>query len=443
MNDAAGDVPASNRSPSRRPTAPDDGVRPRHRASRTTPGFAPRLPEPWFALFAGRDRAATLQAAADLVVPALADACSIDLVDPVSHAVVQGLALDVDPDRSAGLGLSRQGSVARVDLELGVVRVLATRRPTVVSDLRSPGPCTTADSALVEELRRLGYRSFLRVPLVEGPRAFGVVTLYRTSAWPVFERKDPTKLGPLVRGLCVAIDSALQREESELAVRQAHDFLAAVVHDLRNPLAAIVAGVGRVLIRAGAGDVSPDLVPQLGVVRRAAERMSHLVQDLLDLARIRTGRFSIELARHAAKDLLDDAASMLRPLCEEKKLELSVEVARDGTTLCDHARILQVLSNLVANAIKYTPRGGSIALRADVDGRDLVLTVADTGPGIAAEHLHQIFDRYWQGRPGDHGGAGLGLAIAREIVLAHGGRIWARSARGQGTEVSFTLPRLP
>ena len=101
-----------------------------------------------------------------------------------------------------------------------------------------------------------------------------------------------------------------------------------------------------------------------------------------------------------------------------------------------------MLSNLVANAIKYTPRGGKITLLAEVDGGDLVFTVRDTGPGIAAEHLHQIFERYWQARPGDHGGAGLGLAIAREIVLAHGGRIWARSARGKGTEVSFTLPRL-
>jgi signal transduction histidine kinase len=428
-------------------TTPDSGV---HDASavraslpRTGKRAAiglPRLPEPWLALFAARDRETTLRAASEIVVPAIGDCCAIDLVDPASHAIVPAIVHDQDEARQTAFALAQRRSLHHVDLELGVVHVVTTRRAVVVSDLEAERP-SRVDADVLDELRQLGFRSMLRMPLVHRGRPLGALTILRSSSMPAFERRDLARLLPVVRGLSVALDASLGREEIELALRHSHDFLAAVVHDLRSPLAAILAGVSRGIARASSIATGHHVAEPLDAVRRSAERMQHLVHDLLDLARIRTGRFSVELARHGARALVEDAAAFLRPLCEEKGLELAIEVGRNAEALCDHARVLQVLSNLVANAIKFTPRGGKVTLRVDGGARELTFLVRDTGQGIAAEHLPHVFERHWQAHPGAHGGLGLGLAIAREIVLAHGGRIWARSHRGDGTEFSFTLPR--
>jgi signal transduction histidine kinase len=142
--------------------------------------------------------------------------------------------------------------------------------------------------------------------------------------------------------------------------------------------------------------------------------------------------------------LLRAAAEMYAGLAGEQEVALGVDVPPEVPDLrADRARLLQVLSNLVGNALKFTPRGGAVRIGAEAAGELVRVWVSDTGPGIDPEHLPRLFERFWQARRGDRAGLGLGLSIAKAIVDAHGGRIWAESTPGSGSTFSFTLPLDP
>ena len=179
-------------------------------------------------------------------------------------------------------------------------------------------------------------------------------------------------------------------------------------------------------------------------VERAAKRMTRLIEDLLDVTRVDSGRLSVEPEAHEGDQLLSDALELLRPLADEKSIRIERWAAEGlGMVLADRERVLQVFSNLGGNAIKFTPKSGRVTLTADLDGAMVRFAVADTGPGILEENQARIFDRFWQARKTDRQGAGLGLAIAKGIVEAHGGKIWVESEVGFGTTFFFTLPLAP
>jgi DNA-binding transcriptional regulator YhcF (GntR family)/anti-sigma regulatory factor (Ser/Thr protein kinase) len=165
------------------------------------------------------------------------------------------------------------------------------------------------------------------------------------------------------------------------------------------------------------------------------------VQDLLDVSRIEAGHFAIHRERAASTALIDEAISLLRPLAEAKAIRLQSRLSATlPPVLADRQRIVQVFMNLVTNAIRHVPEGGSIALSARSAGQEVRFSVRDSGPGISEAHLPHVFDRFWQAAGPGRDGLGLGLAIARGIVEAHGGRIWAESQEGKGSTFHFTLP---
>jgi signal transduction histidine kinase len=170
--------------------------------------------------------------------------------------------------------------------------------------------------------------------------------------------------------------------------------------------------------------------------------MNRLIQDLLDVALMESGQLHIERARLSARELIVGAVEMLRPLAASTALELRVDVDEDVPELLgDRDRLLQVLENLIGNAIKFTRPGDSIVVRAASRDHKVLFSVADTGGGIATEHLPLVFDRFWQAtRPGRLG-AGLGLPIAKGIVEAHGGQIGVESVQGRGATFWFTIPQ--
>jgi signal transduction histidine kinase len=179
----------------------------------------------------------------------------------------------------------------------------------------------------------------------------------------------------------------------------------------------------------------------IALIFQAAEQMDALIRDLLDVNRLDAGNLPISAVPVEPSVLLTDSLQTLRPLVEEKGigLDLQIETALPKVA-ADRERIQQTLSNLVGNAIKFSPTGSKIVVvaRSDTDG--VTFSVLDSGRGIAAEHLPRVFDRYWQSSRTDRQGAGLGLAIAKGIVEAHGGRIWIESRPDEGTTASFTLP---
>jgi signal transduction histidine kinase len=166
-----------------------------------------------------------------------------------------------------------------------------------------------------------------------------------------------------------------------------------------------------------------------------------MIEDLLDITRIETGRLAVECSRVEVPTLLDEVETMMRPLAEGAGLRLECLAGdRLPTLYADRDRLVQVFSNLVGNAIKFTPEGGTVTLRAEGTGGAVCFQVADTGAGIPAEHLPRLFDRFWQARRTDRRGLGLGLPIVKGIVEAHGGHVEVASTPGAGTTFSFTLP---
>jgi signal transduction histidine kinase len=171
--------------------------------------------------------------------------------------------------------------------------------------------------------------------------------------------------------------------------------------------------------------------------------MNRLIQDLLDVALMESGQLAIERTRLSARELIVGVVEMLRPLADSSSLELRVDLDHDVPEVWgDRDRLLQVLENLIGNAIKFTEASGSVTAGAASRDHEVVFWVADTGRGIASENLPLIFDRFWQATRVGRQGAGLGLPIAKGIVEAHGGRIWVESTEGRGTTFSFTIPQI-
>jgi signal transduction histidine kinase len=226
--------------------------------------------------------------------------------------------------------------------------------------------------------------------------------------------------------------------EAERIIDAREEILRIVAHDLRNPLNTI--SMATSLLLEGEG-LDATRAGQLRIIRRAGERMNRLIQDLLSVTTIEAGRLSIAPQRVRVKDLLEDAAEMLEPIAREKGIAFTLgELADMPQVRADPGRIMQVFSNLVGNAVKFTPAGGSITLSAARIGDQIRCLVSDTGSGIPSAQIPKLFGKFWQAKRGDGRGVGLGLAIARGIVEAHGGAIEVSSEIGRGSVFSFGLP---
>lgn len=235
---------------------------------------------------------------------------------------------------------------------------------------------------------------------------------------------------------------AADRKQKELdSLRR--DLLAWVGHDLRTPLASI-----RLLVEALAdGVVSEPAMARdyLNQARKQVDHLSALVDDLFQVSQLDAGGLPLQREASSLADLISDTLESFSGLAAQGGVQLSGSVGAELDPLTmDVARIGRVLDNLVSNAIRHTPPGGSVTLRAERAGEAVLVSVADTGEGILAEDLPHVFERFYRGdksRSSSRGGSGLGLAIARGIVEAHGGRIWVESERGKGSRFSFSLPR--
>lgn len=228
------------------------------------------------------------------------------------------------------------------------------------------------------------------------------------------------------------------RVRAEAATRARDDLVAMVSHDLKNPIGAIMINAQLLIRRPG----PPDAVHRRAeAVLRASRRMENLVRDILNVSRIEAGSYIIELYAEEVSGICQEALQMIEPLARAQGIRLRSELpnACCPEVAANRGAILQVLSNLLGNALKFTPRGGEITLRAE-DQKDRVLvSVSDTGCGIAAESIAHVFDRYWQAKETRRIGAGLGLAIVKGIVEAHGGQVCVDSKPGKGSSFYFTL----
>jgi len=218
------------------------------------------------------------------------------------------------------------------------------------------------------------------------------------------------------------------------------DFISNISHELRTPLAGLKALVDT--LRGGALKDPPAAKRFLKRMDREVDALTQIVEELLELSRIESGRVPLRLAPTPLAELLIPPTDRLRPQAESAGLSLTLLLPPQlPPVLVDLERAQKVVTNLVHNAVKFTPPGGSIQVGAEVAGSEVVISVQDTGVGIPAEDLSRIFERFYKAdRARSGGGTGLGLAIAKHIVQGHGGRLWADSAAGKGSTFYFTLP---
>ncbi len=229
-------------------------------------------------------------------------------------------------------------------------------------------------------------------------------------------------------------------QDAQRALRKREELLAIVSHDLRTPISAVLLNTDLLLAECAGEEGSPER-KHLEAIKHSAKRLGRMVGDLLDLSSIDSGHLSLELERLQMAAMVMEALEMLRPLAMEKSQQLDVQLAgEDCPVLCDRGRVVQVLSNLVGNSIKFTPPEGAIAVRSERRGSEVRVSVSDTGPGMTPAVLSHVFDPYWTAPDAASPGLGLGLFIAKSIVEAHGGRIWAETQRGVGSTFYFSLP---
>lgn len=390
------------------------------------------------------------------VTTALAEAGTVDEVARVildkgvraleaTRAVVM-LADGNDVERIGSIGygddMRQRTRLDPLNREGPVAEVLRTRAPiwiTSVDEFRERYPQTLERIGIVSD-----RQAHVVAPLVYGNEAVGALAM---------SFAEPSAAGAADRAFTLLLAQAAaaalhrargydaereRRRDAELTARAREQVLGVVAHDLRNPLHLIMATTEML--------DEPKLSPEqrselLARASRATVQMRRLISDLLDAVRIQTGRLTLEREPLTIGGIVAQAEEMSRPIAAERHITLETSVVgADVRTRVDRARIQQVLGNLLGNALKFTPAGGRVILSAVVEQGSVAFQVRDTGSGIPAERLPHIFDQFWQGDSSDRRGVGLGLAIAKAIVDAHGGSIRVESVAGKGSTFTVTLP---
>ena len=285
-------------------------------------------------------------------------------------------------------------------------------------------------------------RSFLGVVVPDGGRPVGHLYLTNKRSADAFSQDDQDTAEMIAQRAGAALEVARLTRELRVAVNARDTLLAVVSHDLRSPLGMIQL-IAEAALRGNSAN-SGKTSRRLTQILHACQEMSRMIADLLDVASLESGTFTVELGGEAVAPLLAQALAALEPSATKKTVQLEQEVPEGLPPVrCDPGRVGQVLSNLIGNAIKFAPARSTIRICARAQEHDVCFAVSDQGPGIPAEHLPHLFERHWKGKEQGREGFGLGLYIAQGIVTAHGGRIWVESQVGVGTTLSFTIPIAP
>ncbi|QRK13419.1 HAMP domain-containing histidine kinase [Archangium violaceum] len=294
----------------------------------------------------------------------------------------------------------------------------------------------------VERAEWTGFPSNLRLLIRVRGRTLGVMSLI--SARPErYGSADVVLFEALAQRIAAVVDSALLFQQAQDAVRWREELLAVVSHDIKTPLLVVRMNAELLLKAARPPDEERRRHGRRHVemILRATDQMRELIAGILDRARLQGMPMPLAPQPWTVDELFHQALEVLRPLASNKHQDLVVEVGPGLPRVrADRERVLQVLSNLVGNAIKFTPSSGTVILRArKVDGM-VRISVKDNGPGISPEDVPHLFERFWRASSVSERGTGLGLSIVKSIVEAHGGSLWVETQVGRGSTFFFTLP---
>ena len=322
-------------------------------------------------------------------------------------------------------------------------RVGLERRPQQIADVLAD-----PEYGRLDIQRHGGFRTTMGVPMLLDGEVVGVLVVWRTEVDPFSERATEL-LTTFAAQAAIAIRSvdlvnALQARSAEVEVASRHksEFLASMSHELRTPLNAVI-GFSEVLLERMFGDLNDRQEEYLHDIWSSGKHLLELLNEILDLSKVEAGQMTLEPAEFSLQEALGHGLALVRERAARHGIRLGLEVAPDvGPVRADELRIKQVIVNLLSNAVKFTPDGGRVEVRARTEGAEVLVTVADTGTGVAAEDRERIFESFQQGgrRASTTEGTGLGLTLSKRIVELHGGRIWVDSELGVGSTFGFAIP---
>jgi PAS domain S-box-containing protein len=398
------------------------------------------LTEAGAVLASSLDYEQTLSTVAQLVVRDFADWCMVEIME--EHENLRRLKVVSADPTNAALCAYLEHIPFDHDRPYLVRPVIETKQFLLIEHVSYEYLESVAQGPEhLQALRAVSPRSILALPLLMHGQLLGAMVFISSTPSHVYGPGDLRLAEAVADRAAMAIENARLYRASVHATQVRDQVLGVVAHDLRNPLSTILTQVWS--LKRDPLELERRYQRPMEVIERGANRMNRLIQDLLDIALMEAGQLTIERAQLPAGWLIVEAVEMQRPLASSSSLELRVEVDPDvPDVLGDRDRLLQVFENLIGNAIKFTKTGGRITAGTASRDDEVVFWVADTGCGIASENLPHVFDRFWQATRAGRQGAGLGLAITKGIVEAHGGRIWVESEAGRGTTVFFAIPKI-
>jgi PAS domain S-box-containing protein len=408
------------------------------------------------ALVASLDYPSTLATVAGFAVPTLADWCAIEILEPGAKSSRQVAVAHVDPGKVRFAREVGERYPPDPNALTGVPQVIRTGKSELYSEIpQALLEAAAKDAEHLRMIRDLSLKSAMVVPLRVRDRTFGAITFVHAESGRRYAEGDLRFAEDFARRAAMAIENAValketeeararehaRRDEAEMANRAKDQFLATVSHELRSPLNAILGWA--VILRTRK---SPDDADRgLAVIERNARQQAKLIDDVLDISRIISGKLALHLGATNIADAMASAIETVTPAAQAKDIRISIEVPNEPLTItADSDRLQQIAWNLLSNAVKFTPKGGHVTVRAYRDGSEVCICVTDSGEGIRSEALPILFEAFQQADASitrRHGGLGLGLAIVKQLVSAHGGTVRAES-EGEGKGATFVV-RLP
>ncbi len=398
------------------------------------------LAEASAALASIADEESTLEKIATLAVPYFADWAAVDIVehgqlrrlaaahtDPAKVELAHELMRKYPDDLSSGAGIAE------------VVRTGVPQFQVGITDEQLASGAKDAEHLRL--WRALGVKSYISVPLTASGAAFGALTFATAESGREYSKADLALATDLAQRASVAVENTRLYEALRDADRRKDEFLATLAHELRNPLAPIANGLQILAMPQATAETGERA---RAVMARQVEHMVRLVDDLLDVSRVMRGRIELRRELIEIETVVARAVEIAQPVIDVRRHTLDIEMAGGSLLVnADPVRMAQIISNLLANAAKYTPHEGRIRLTAAREGNDAVVRIEDTGIGIAADNLAPIFELFVQASHDGvrAGGLGIGLTLVKNLVEMHGGAVEARSA-GIGTGSEFVV-RLP
>lgn len=382
----------------------------------------------------------TLQRLAELAVKNLSDYCIVEIACDNEDSFLLKVVRKEQTLENMCAECAQLADIVKSSPSAFSQLVLKSRQPMLIERLTDEQlTLLSTTEAQLKTLKNLHLTSLLSVPMVAHSKFIGTLVLVSASPHRLYRDNDLRLAEELASRAALSFENSHLYNQAKNAITTREDILAVVSHDLKNPLTSIKL-IGQTLhLLENPDKATCDKLA--AKIENSANQMQVLIGDLLDFAKIESGTFSVTQKSENLVDTVRNTVESMQAQAQLQQQSLTCDFTGNLPKVnIDLPRITQVISNLLGNALKFTPPAGRITVSAKPRRFDVLVSVSDTGTGIPAENLTKIFDRFWQAETSKHKGSGLGLSIAKGIVQAHGGKIWAESQIGKGTTIYFTLP---